>query len=88
MGIAVAMVVLLLDRADPDVVVSAASAARLTALGITSVSIVSDDAGVGVVLEGWAFDPASATQAAEALGAAGTVRALRPSVQVSVGRPR
>jgi len=36
---------------------------RLAELGITRVSLLGDQAGIGVVLEGWAFDPARIDEA-------------------------
>jgi hypothetical protein len=56
-------------------VVGPAAAAELAALGITRVSLLADPAGIGVVLEGWAFDPARIDAA---------VRAVFPDVSASV----
>jgi hypothetical protein len=58
---------------------------RLAALGITSAAIVRDDSMAGLVLEGWAFDPARAAEAAyAAAGVSDGVRTLRPLVELAV----
>lgn len=78
------MVVLLLDAGEsldlgPDVM------GRLTALGVTGLSVARDADTVAIVLEGWAFDPdASATAAAVILAPRDNARALRPVLQMSV----
>ena len=64
------------QTAEP--VVGPEAAERLARLGITRVSLLSDLSGIGVVLEGWAFNPAAADEAVRAMypdGAAG----LRPA---------
>ena len=53
---AVAMIVGGSEAGQP--VVGPAVAAQLAALGITRVSLLADPTEIGVVLEGWAFDPA------------------------------
>jgi hypothetical protein len=62
------------------------SAERLAALGVSSVSLVRDEESVGVVLEGWAFDPAVSGADATAIlaGANAAVRTLRPVMQLAV----
>ena len=40
---------------------------HLSALGITRVSLLGDPSGFGVVLEGWAFDPARVDEAVRAV---------------------
>ncbi len=57
----------------------------LARLGVTSVSLVRDDETAGLVLEGWAFDPARAHEAASAVtGTCHEARTLRPLVQMTV----
>ena len=57
----------------------------LARLGVTSVSLVGDDETAGLVLEGWAFDPARAHEAAGAVtGTSDEARTLRPLVQMTV----
>ena len=57
----------------------------LARLGVTSVSLVRDEETAGLVLEGWAFDPARAHEAAGAVtGTCDGARTLRPLVQMAV----
>lgn len=56
--------------ADPDAgepVVGPDAAERLAGLGISRISLLQDPSGIGVVLEGWAFDPARIDEALRAL---------------------
>jgi hypothetical protein len=80
----VAMLVAGPEAAEP--VVGPEAAERLAQLGITRVSLLSDLTGIGVVLEGWAFDPAAVDAAVRAMfpdGGAG-VRILREIEHVAV----
>ena len=70
---AVTMLVAGPEAAEP--VVGPEAAERLSQLGITRVSLLADPSGIGVVLEGWAFDPATAGEA---------VRAMFPEAQSDV----
>lgn len=80
------MVVLLIPIAagapslDPD------SLGRLAELGITNLVLVRDEETVGLVLEGWAFDPTQSGRAAlEALvDTRVEARTLRPLTQLAV----
>ncbi|MDQ3646341.1 MAG: hypothetical protein M3345_05320 [Actinomycetota bacterium] len=57
----------------------------LARLGVTSVSLVRDAETAGLVLEGWAFDPARAHEAATSVtGSCDEARALQPVVQMAV----
>jgi hypothetical protein len=83
-----AMAVVLTDD-DEDFVLSAAGAASLARLGVTNVTLVRGDGTTGVVLEGWAFDPASATEAVTVLrGRAAPARTLRPVAHTAVSAAR
>ena len=62
---AIAMLVAGPKTAEP--VVGPEAAERLAQLGITRVSLLADPAGVGVVLEGWAFRPADIHEAVRAM---------------------
>lgn len=82
----IAMLVTGPDAAEP--VVGPDAAARLACLGISRVSLLQDRSGIGVVLEGWAFDPAHIDEAIRAIfpdGSAG-VRVLREVEDVAVSR--
>jgi hypothetical protein len=62
-----------------------AALGALARLGVTSVSLVGDDETVGLVLEGWAFDPAQAHEAASAVtGTPDGARTLRPLAHMAV----
>jgi hypothetical protein len=53
------------ETAEP--VVGPEAAERLARVGVTRVSLLADPLGVGVVLEGWAFDPADIDEAVRAM---------------------
>jgi hypothetical protein len=48
-------------------VIGPGAADQLAELGITRVALLRDSLGIGVVLEGWAFDPARVHEAARAV---------------------
>jgi len=81
----VAMMVLLLDDAEGAFAIREDQISELTRLGITSVDVLRDRQVVGVVLEGWLFDPArSARAAAKAVTTTTAVRTLRPLLHMAV----
>jgi hypothetical protein len=81
----VAMMVLLLDDPDGAFAIREDQISELTRLGITSVDVLRDRQVVGVVLEGWLFDPArSACAAAKAVSTTTAVRTLRPLLHMAV----
>jgi hypothetical protein len=58
---------------------------ELARLGITSVALVRDRCVAGLVLEGWAFDPGDAPQAACAVaGSREGIRMLHPLAHLAV----
>lgn len=60
---------------------------RLGELGVTNISLVRDEATVGVVLEGWGFDPViSGAEAAEAVVGSRTGTILLPVLQAAVSQ--
>ncbi|MDQ4064825.1 MAG: hypothetical protein M3161_02135 [Actinomycetota bacterium] len=64
-----AMLVLLLDKHADATSIDTRTAARLSELGVTNIALLRDDTTVGVVLDGWAFDPVrSADEAAAVFG--------------------
>jgi hypothetical protein len=79
----VAMMVVLLEKRDGEFCLRPELVSELARLGITSVGLVRDRRTVGIVLEGWSFDPARSAQAAMAVVAAGG-RALHPLMQMAV----
>lgn len=81
-----ALVMLVTGSEAAEPVVGPEAAERLAQVGITRVSLLSDPSGLGVVLEGWAFDPADVDTAVRAMfpdGGAG-VRILREVEHVAV----
>jgi hypothetical protein len=62
------------------------TAKRLASLGITRVSLLGDASGIGVVLEGWAFDATDVEDAVRAVfpGASATIRVFREIEHVAV----
>jgi hypothetical protein len=81
----VAMTVLLLDGADGEFCLRQELVSELARLGVTNVALLRDEQTLGIVLEGWMFDPDhSAEAAAVAVGAARSARTLRPIVHLAV----
>jgi hypothetical protein len=81
----VAMMVVLLDDATGEFCLREELVARLSRLGVTNVAVVRDARTVGVVLEGWLFDPArSGGAAAKAVGATSGAQVLHPVLQLAV----
>jgi hypothetical protein len=81
----VAMMVVLLGDADGEFCVREELVLELAKLGVTNVALVRDEQTVGIVLEGWLFDPArSAAAAAAAVGAGSPARTLHPLLQLAV----
>ena len=81
-----ATMVVLNDATDGAGSVDAATARKLARLGVTSVTVLGDEGGIAVVLEGWAFDPtvAGADAAAIVSCGRGRVRTLHPLLQAAV----
>ncbi|MES2209856.1 MAG: hypothetical protein V4515_06685 [Chloroflexota bacterium] len=81
---AIAMLVAGPDAAEPTVGPEAAE--RLAQLGISRISLLADGLGIGVVLEGWAFEPARIDEAVRAMFPDGTagVRVLHEIELVTV----
>jgi hypothetical protein len=81
-----AMAMLIGGRDIGQPVVGPVTAGRLAALGITRISLLGDQSGFGVVLEGWAFDPAHIDEAVRAVfpDQSNAVRVFREIQQVAV----
>lgn len=79
------LLVLLVPTDQADVPLGSAAIEAFARLGITTVSLATDDQTTAIILEGWAFDPASPGPAVRALGTqAEQTRALQPIVQMAV----
>jgi hypothetical protein len=79
------MVLVLFPVSDEEPALQPAALAMLARLGVTSVSLLRDEETAGLVLEGWALDPARADEAATAAaGARGGVRILQPLMQMAI----
>ena len=68
-------------RAD---VLSVHAAHKLADLGITGMTVLGDEHALALVLEGWAFDPARASEAAQAVLPAGDLQLLILQTQFHV----
>lgn len=80
-----ALAVVLFPVSKEVVALQPSTLEALARLGVTSVSLVRDAETAGLVLEGWAFDPARAHEAAVSVtGACDEARALQPVVQMAV----
>ena len=79
-----AMAVVLFPISDDVPTLHPATLDALARFGVTTVSLVRDDETAGLVLEGWAFDPARAHLAAGAVTPCDRARTLRPLVQMVV----
>jgi hypothetical protein len=80
----VAMMVVLLGPADEEFCLRPDHVDELARLGVTNVALLRDQQTVGIVLEGWLFDPArSARAAAQAVDLTGG-RTLHPVMHVAV----
>jgi hypothetical protein len=79
------MMVLLLDASNGELELGAAAVSELANLGVTNLSLLRDHSTVGVVLEGWLFDPARyADAAAAAIAAESGVKGLQPVMHMAV----
>ncbi len=81
-----AMLLLLLPAVRTKVSLGPESASRLGALGVTHASLFRNDDTIGVVLDGWAFDPAVSAGAAADVLAEGGARMLQPLAQLSLAQ--
>jgi hypothetical protein len=82
----VAIVVVLLPASEQEPSLRPAAVAELARLGVTSVSLVSDDQTLALVVEGWAFDPAGSAEAVVAAVAGPRVeaRTLHPLLHMAI----
>jgi hypothetical protein len=81
--VAIAVVLLPISNDEPSL--EPAVLEELSRLGVTSIALLRDPSLAGLVLEGWAFDPGDAAQAARAIaGEREGIRMLQPLVQMAV----
>jgi hypothetical protein len=79
-----AMAVVLIEDGD-ELVLTAAATVVLARMGVTDVTLVGGASITGVVVEGWAFDPSTATEAVTALlGRQASVRMLSPLAHTAI----
>jgi hypothetical protein len=79
------MVVVLFPVSDEVPKLQPGALEKLAQLGVTSVALLRDASMASLVLEGWAFDPRDASQAARAVGEVrDDVRVLKPLVEMAV----
>lgn len=78
--------VVLVETPAEDVSLDPLAIGRLAKLGITNLALVRDQRTVGIVLEGWAFEPAASADAALASVAVDTAnaRVLLPLGEMAV----
>jgi hypothetical protein len=80
------MLVLLLPHSAGQPAFAPGAIDRLAELGVTHLALLRDEETVGLVLDGWAFDPDQSAQAAlDALaGATQAAKTLLPLTQMAV----
>jgi len=80
-----ATMVVLLDHANGEFCLHQQAAEKLAGLGVTSLTVLRNEQTVGIILEGWLFDPArSAGAAAAVVGAPPGAPVLHPILQAAV----
>jgi hypothetical protein len=81
----VPMVVLLVPSPARELSLGTETLRQLAALGVTDLAVLRDEKTVGLVLQGWAFDPRESAAALQTLTAATEeTRTLLPLSQASV----
>jgi hypothetical protein len=81
----VAMVLVLFPVSDEVPALQPDALEALARLGVTSVSLLRDAQTAGLVLEGWAFDPAQAGEAARAAaGVRDGIRTLQTLMEMAI----
>lgn len=85
-----AMIVVLVPTAEAEPSLRPATVSKLARLGVTSVAMLRDERTLGLVVEGWAFDPKRSTEAViEAIaGPTSSARTLLPLVEMAVSTAR
>lgn len=85
-----AMIVVLVPTAEAEASLPPAAVSELARLGVTSVAVVRDDRTLGLVVEGWAFDPGRSAEAVieSVAGRTSRARTLLPLVEMAVSTAR
>jgi hypothetical protein len=83
--VATAVVLLPASASGEEPSLRPAVIAALSRLGITGIAVVRDDRTLGLVIEGWAFDPHQSAEAViTALGAPDRAQTLYPLLELAV----
>jgi hypothetical protein len=82
------MMVVLLGQAGNEFSLRPDHVCELARLGVTNVALLRDEQAVGIVLEGWSFDPVHSARAAAAALGARDGRTLHPVLQLAVSSDR
>lgn len=82
--------VVLVPASDAEPSLQPATMSELARLGVTSVAVLRDARTVGLVIEGWAFDPSRSAAAvvAAVAGRTSDARTLHPLVEMAVSTAR
>ena len=80
------MVVVLLPASETDPSLQPAAVSQLARLGVTNVAVLRDERTVGLVVEGWAFNPSRSAEAviAAVAGPGSRAQTLHPLLQMAV----
>jgi hypothetical protein len=85
-----AMIVVLVPVSEAEPSLQPGTVSELARLGVTSVAVVRDERTLGLVIEGWAFDPSRSGKAAVAAvaGRSSSARTLHPLAEMAVSTAR
>ena len=81
------MLVVLVPRKSAEPRLGPESVRRLSRLGVTEVSVLRDETTIGVVLQGWTFDPIRCGPEAAAAAGGPAARLLLPVMEAAVSWP-
>ena len=84
------MIVVLVPSSDAEPSLPPAAVSELARLGVTSVAMLRDERTLGLVVEGWAFDPSRSAEAVVAAitGRRSQAQTLHPLVEMAVSTAR
>lgn len=80
------MIVILLPASETQPTLQPAAVSALARLGVTNVALVRDEQILGLVVDGWAFDPGRSADAVVAVvaGRGSPARTLHPLLHMAV----